>query len=625
MTGPTEQADRDAASDEPGVGGSESNWRGVAAEDQEELTRGATLLLAARSRRLLGALIRPVRGRLVLALSLVTLSSLSFLAGPLLVAGAIDQGVPAALDGDPEPVLWYALGYALSNLLAGLFQLCFALVSGRANQDILLDLRQRIFRHGQLLSVSFHEKYTSGKLISRMTSDLDSVQELLEEGLDSLITSLLSMVGIAALLLYLDLPLALIMMAATIPLVVITRWFHRRSRVSHRQTRSSVAKVIVQYVETMNGIRAVQAYRRQDRNDTIIDEFNQDFRTANRRALNVLAVFAGSVKWISHLSIASVLAIGGWWVATGTLELGVLTAFLLYMRRYYDPMDRLAMFLNSYISATAALEKISGVLEETPSVPEPAEPTALPTMSGALRFDGVEFGYGPELPTVLHPLDLDIPAGQTVALVGTTGAGKSTLAKLVARFYDPTAGAVRLDDVDLRQLAEADLRRAVAMVTQESFLFSGSVADNIAFGRPAASRAEIEAAAKAVGAHEFIVGLPDGYDTDVHKRGGRLSAGQRQLVSFARAFLADPAVLVLDEATSSLDLPTERAVQNALETVLAGRTALIIAHRLSTVLIADRVLVVDGGRVVEEGSPEELIAADGRFAGLHRAWQDSLV
>ncbi|APU17660.1 MULTISPECIES: ABC transporter ATP-binding protein [Actinoalloteichus] len=621
MTGSTEQG----RPDDPADDRTDAAWRGVAAEDQDELSRNTNLLLAARSRRLLGSLVRPVRGRVVAALVLVTLSSLSYLAGPLLVAGAIDRGVPAALDGDPVPVLLFAAGYAVTNLLTGLFQLGFALVSGRASQDLLLDLRQRIFRHGQLLSVSFHEKYTSGRLISRMTSDLDSMKELLEEGLDSLFTSLLSMVGIAVLLIWLDAPLALLTLAATVPLAIVARWFQRRSRRSYRLTRSSVAKVIVQYVETMNGIRAVQAYRRERRNDAIIDEFNQEFRDANRRALNVLAVFTGLVKWIAHLSIASVLVVGGWAVATGSLELGILTAFLLYMRRYYDPMDRLAMFLNSYISATAALEKISGVLEEAPSVPEPAEPKKLPESRGRLRFDQVEFRYSADLPTVLQPLDLDVAAGQTVALVGTTGAGKSTVAKLVARFYDPSAGSVRLDGVDLRELAEADLRRSVAMVTQESFLFSGSVAENIALGRPGATRAEIEHAAATVGAHEFIAALPDGYDTDVRKRGGRLSAGQRQLVSFARAFLADPRVLVLDEATSSLDLPTERAVQHALETVLAGRTALIIAHRLSTVLIADRVLVVDAGRVVEDGAPEELIAAGGRFAGLHRAWQDSLV
>jgi ABC-type multidrug transport system fused ATPase/permease subunit len=319
------------------------------------------------------------------------------------------------------------------------------------------------------------------------------------------------------------------------------------------------------------------------------------------------------------------------------LEIGVLTAYLLYLRRFFDPLQDLAMFYNSYQSATAALEKLSGVLEEEASVPEPANPAELPSpVRGELRFEHVRFAYprreqqspdGEATPekVILPDLGLTIPAGQTVALVGATGAGKSTLARLMCRFYDPDAGAVRLDGIDLRDLRDTDLRRAVVMVTQENFLFSGTVADNIRFGRPDATDAQVREAAQAIGAHQFIAALPDGYDTDVKKRGGRLSAGQRQLVAFARAFLADPAVLVLDEATSSLDVPSERLVQRALRTILAERTALIIAHRLSTVEIADRVLVMEGGRIVEDGTPAELLdAAAGHFAGLHSAWVDSL-
>jgi ATP-binding cassette subfamily B protein len=308
----------------------------------------------------------------------------------------------------------------------------------------------------------------------------------------------------------------------------------------------------------------------------------------------------------------------------------VLAAFVLYLRRLFDPIDHLAMFLNSYQSASAALEKIAGLLAHEPSVAEPTEPETLPERPDAavrgrqVAFEGVTFAYrtGKE---VLPRLDLVLTAGQTVAVVGATGAGKSTLAKLLARFYDPTGGRVTLDGVDLRRLATPDLRRGVVMVTQESFLFSGTVADNIAVGRPGATREEVEEAARAIGAHDFIAALPEGYDTDVRKRGGRISAGQRQLVAFARALLADPAVLILDEATSSLDVPGERAVQEAMRTVLAGRTAVIIAHRLSTVEIADRVLVMEQGRVVEDGSPAELISGAGRFAGLHQAWRDSLV
>jgi ATP-binding cassette, subfamily B, bacterial len=297
---------------------------------------------------------------------------------------------------------------------------------------------------------------------------------------------------------------------------------------------------------------------------------------------------------------------------------------VLYTRRFFDPMEEMAGFYNSYQSAAAAAEKISGVLEEAPSVPDPARPHDLWEASGEVDFDDVRFAYREDR-VILPDFELHIPAGQTIALVGSTGAGKSTLAKLIARFYDPTRGAVRLDGVDLRQLHPKDLRRAIVMVTQEAYLFSGSVAENIALGKPGASRDEIVAAATAVGADEFIRALPSGYDTDVNKRGGRVSAGQRQLLSFARAFLADPAVLILDEATASLDIPSERLVQEALTTLLADRTAIIIAHRLSTVAIADRVLVMEHGRIVEDGTPAELIAGTGRFAALHAAWRDSLV
>ena len=287
-------------------------------------------------------------------------------------------------------------------------------------------------------------------------------------------------------------------------------------------------------------------------------------------------------------------------------------------------MQEVAFFLNSYQSATAALEKVSGVLEEEPTVPDPVTPVDLWTARGHVRFDEVTFGYGGDR-TVLPNFSLDIPAGQTIALVGTTGAGKSTLAKLVSRFYDPTDGRVTLDGVDLRSLHPKDLRRAIVMVTQEAYLFSGSVADNIALGKPDATLDEIIGAARAVGAHDFIEALPDGYDTDVNKRGGRVSAGQRQLISFARAFLADPAVLILDEATASLDIPSERLIQHALQSLLADRTAIIIAHRLSTVAIADRVLVMEHGRIIEDDTPGNLIGGTGKFAQLHAAWRESLV
>ena len=605
----------------------EEEWRGVAAEDNEEIDALVGARLQARSRRLLTSLVRPRLGIALLAFGLVVLENVLTLVGPLVIAIAIDTGIPDAVDGDTTVLAWCVGTYLLSGIGAAGARFAFLKVAGRFGQDVLLDLRQRIFRHAQRLSISFHEKYTSGKVISRMTSDIDSLHDLLEDGLDGLLTAVLSVFGIAIMLLVLDVPLALIVLAGLVPLIWVTRWFYLRSRHAYRDTRGAIAKIIVQFVETMNGMRAVQAFRRETRNETIMAKLNDRFRSANKEALIVVARFTMTVRWVGNVTLAIVLAIGAVRVVDGGLELGVLTAFMLYLRRFYDPLDELAMFANSYTSAIAALEKISGVLEEEPTVVEPAEPKPLPTRTTGreIDFDQVEFQYSATTPVVLPRFDLHIPAGQTVALVGATGAGKSTLAKLVGRFYDPSKGAVKIDGIPLNEVADEALRREVVTVTQENFLFAGSVADNIALGRPTATRAEIESAAAAVGAHEFIAALPDGYDTDVSKRGGRLSAGQRQMVAFARAFLADPSVLVLDEATSSLDVPTERAVQRALESVLADRTALIIAHRLSTVLIADRVLVVEGGRIVEDGSPEELIEGrGGRFAALHRTWLESL-
>ena len=339
--------------------------------------------------------------------------------------------------------------------------------------------------------------------------------------------------------------------------------------------------------------------------------------------MRLSSTYGPGVSFLGRLTTVAVLTVGGVLVTRGQVTLGVLTAFVLYVRQFFEPMQDLSQFYTLFQAAAAALEKLAGVLEESSTVPAPERPIPMPwPVRGELEFSRVTFGYR-ESP-VLHDVSVRIPAGQTVALVGETGAGKTTIARLIARFYDPSVGAVRLDGADLRSLADSDLRRAVVMVTQEGFLFSGSVAGNIGFGRPQASRSEVERAAAAVGADAFIRSLPEGYDTEVKRRGVRLSAGQRQLVAFARAFLADPRVLILDEATSSLDLPTERLIQRALLTLLADRTAIIIAHRLSTVEIADRALVIDDGRVVEDGSPAALIGSGGRYDALHRAWLESL-
>jgi ATP-binding cassette, subfamily B, bacterial len=601
---------------------STQQWRGVAPPEDEDVVPAGGLPRA-RTRRLLGSLLRPHRRTLWGLLATISAQNLAWLAGPFLIGVGIDVAVPALVDGDVWPLARIAAAMVAAALADTALRYLFLTRSGRVGQAVLLELRRRVFTHLQRLPLAFHERYTSGRAISRLTSDVEALSELLDEGLDGLLTAIFSVLTIGAILLVLDWPLGLASLLGFPALFLLTRWFQRRSTVAYRRTRETVAALIVHFTETFGGIRAVQAFRREERNDELHAALDEDNRRAHDGAFWLLAVFIPAVTLIGNLTTVAVLAYGSLRVLDGALAVGTLVSFLLYLRRFFDPLQDVAMFYNAYQSGAAALDKLSGLLAEEPSVAEPADPEPLPAARGALTFERVRFGYTDR--TVLHRLDLEVPAGQTVALVGETGAGKSTVARLAARFYDPTGGRVLLDGIPLDRLPDADLRRAVVMVTQESFLFSGSVADNIAFGRPGASRAEVEAAARAIGAHEFVAALPEGYDTDVRKRGGRLSAGQRQLVSFARAFLADPAVLILDEATSSLDVPSERLVQHALRTLLADRTALIIAHRLSTVEIADRVLVMADGRVVEDGTPADLVGGSGDFAGLHRAWVDSLV
>ncbi|WP_280467182.1 ABC transporter ATP-binding protein [Nocardia cyriacigeorgica] len=696
-----------------------ADWRGIANEDKE-VTETGNLVLAARSRRLLAELVRPYRKLAALALAIIVVDNAATVVGPLFVAYGLDRGISAGRDGNWSPLLWAAGGYLGAALLGGLTTFCFVRVAGRLSQNVLFDLRVRAFAHVQQLDVEFHEKYTSGKVVARLTGDIETLQELLEGALNEALSAILSVLTIAVLLVYLDLTLAAVVFAGFVPLFLVTRWAQRRQRAGYRRTRGAIAKVVVQFVESMGGMRAVQAFRREERNESVLAVEDGAYREANVTAVRGMGEYAGLTRLLGNLTTVVVIIVGAWQVIDGHLAVGVLAAYLLYLKNFYGPLDELAQVFNSYQSAAAALEKISGVLEERPAVAEPTDPVPLGKVAGGMRLDRVWFVYasrpggadevgvergagaarrdatvagavsggaesavgGPEAALdgaepasgaaesatvavehgvggaghatavadpgaraadqvaggaddgpgghsargpVLPEMSLDIPAGQVVALVGPTGAGKSTLAKLLTRFYDPSGGVVTLDGIDLRRISDADLRRHVVMVTQEAYLFSGSVADNIRLGRPDATDAEVHDAARAVGLYDFVRALPEGFDTDVRKRGGRLSAGQRQLVAFARVFLADPAVIVLDEATSSLDIPSERLVQDALETVLRDRTAVIIAHRLSTVAIADRVLVLEAGRVVEDGAPQELIAGNGRFAGLHAAWRESLV
>lgn len=598
--------------------------QGVQGEERTDLTKQESRDIRRRSLRLLYSLVRPIQSRLAIGFTAITISQALQVAGPTLIAIGIDKALPAAMKNNWSLLWIVAAAYLLSALIAAVSQSFFIRFAARTNQNVLFDLRQRIFRHTQRLSIDFHETYTSGRVISRQTNDLDSIKELLDSGGNEMIAGLLSMLFTGIALLSQSQTAFGILLISFVPLGFLTRWFQKNTKLEYRKTRVASARLIVHFVETMTGIRAVKAFRKEKANQEKYNGLVEDYRYVNARVIQLFGIFDPGLRMIGNLTVAAILLVGGLQVIDGNLGLGVLTASILYARRFFDPMESIAMFYNAYQSAGSALEKISGVLEEEPSVPEPANPVALKNPRGHLAFNDVEFHYA-NGKTVLPPFNLDIPAGQTIAMVGTTGAGKSTLAKLVSRFYDPTHGAVTLDGIDLRSIANDELRQAVVMVTQEAYLFSGSVAENIALGKPGASPDEIVAAAQAVGAHDFIMGLPQGYDTDVNKRGGRVSAGQRQLISFARAFIADPAVLILDEATSSLDIPSERLVQIGLQTLLAGRTAIIIAHRLSTVSIADRVLVLEHGRIIEDDSPAVLIAGTGKFSKMHKAYRDSLV
>ncbi len=600
------------------------NLKGTNNEEQTELSKEESRYIRARSRKLLFSMLSPMKRRLGLAAILVLFSTAMRVAGPALIALGIDWALPQAIEGRTGSLWLVVSGYLSAALLSAVLVYYFLMITAKVSQKMLFELRNRMFVHTQKLSVEFHERYTAGRVIARQTSDLESIKELLAGGMGQLVVGLLFMLFTAIALLLLDPISFLVLLVSLLPLGILTRWFQVQTNLGYRKQRVASAKLIQYFVETMTGIRAVKAFRKEKRNEQHFGGLVEDYRGYNARLIQLFGIYDPGLILIGNITVAAVLLVGGLRVIEGDLGIGVLTAAILYAKRFFDPMEDIAIFYNSYQSASSALEKISGVLEEEPSVPEPQTPKPLQKAKGAINFRGVEFKYNTG-PVVLKKLDLEIPAGETIALVGTTGAGKSTLAKLISRFYDPSSGQVEIDGVDLKDVANTDLRREVVMVTQEAYLFSGSVADNILLGRPGASFEDVVAAAKAVGADEFIRSLPDGYDTDVNKRGGRVSAGQRQLISFARAFLANPAVLILDEATSSLDIPSERMVQQGLKTLLAGRTAIIIAHRLSTVSIADRVLVMEHGEVIEDGSPQQLAAGSGKFAKLYKAWKDSLV
>lgn len=594
--------------------------RGAGSTDYQRMTRAERRA----SLRLLGTLLKPFRWQLVGLSIVVIIAQIASVAGPAIIAWGIDNGIPALLEGNATPAVAASVAHIVAALVAGGLMYVFIRWNMTLGQTMLYGLRQRLFLHSQRLDMKFHESYASGRTVARQTSDMDALAQLLNSGLDIMVGSVLQMVFTMVLILTMDLPSGVVMAGLLVPATMLTVWFQKRSSVIYRQIQTNSARLISHFVETVSGIRAVKTYRRQEANGERYEQLAEDHRQSALRSIQLFGIYQPTLRWLSSITIAAVLMVGGFRVLGGELQVGVLIALVLYARRFFQPIDEIANFYNTFQSAVAALEKISGLLAEKPAVTDPEEPVELDEAAGQIVFDDVSFRYQDDLPLALQPTSLHVPAGQTVAIVGSTGAGKSTIAKLMARFYDVTDGTITLDGTNLKDLKLETLTKHIVMVTQESYLFSGSVAQNIAIGNPEASQEEIRAAAAIIGADTFIDQLPEGFDTDVRAKGGRMSAGQRQLVSFARAFLANPTVLILDEATSSLDAPTEALVQEGLKELLGERTSFIIAHRLSTVMIADRVLVVEGGQILEDGTPAELIEAGGHFAQLHQAWQDSL-
>jgi ATP-binding cassette subfamily B protein len=579
---------------------------------------------------LLSRLVRPYSRKVVGLLAMAICQAALVTAPPWLVGIAIDVGVPKARTLDYWPLVGLGFAVACCAVGSGVLYLRWSSTVGELGQVLVFRLRTELSVKLQRLSVSFHENLTSGQAVSSQTSDLAAINALFGVTLIGLLQSVLAIIVMAAVMLALDVELAVITLGTLLPLIGLTIWQVRGLAPAFREQRRATADATIQLVESLNAIRAVQAFRLQRRNDALFKSRTERLRTNDSRILTLRGIFWPSLELIFSLASLVILIVGGLRVSSGSLEVGVLATFVLYVSQFFGPVTALPSVLDALQSALAGLARITDVLDEELSVAEPTDPVVMQSpVRGEIVLDNVWFRYAklsgtgdvprrddsPEIPG----MNLRLPAGQVAAVLGATGAGKSTMAKLIARFYDPTAGQIRLDGVDLRDIADADLRRSIAMLTQEGFLFAGSVADNISVGRPSATRAEIKIAAKGVGADDFIEQLPHGYDTEVHERGTRLSAGQRQMVAFARAFLLDPAVLILDEATSALDIPTERALQHALRSLLAGRTAVIIAHRLSTVEIADRVIVVADGRVIDDGTPAELLTrGTGEFAALYR-------
>ncbi|MGE0599311.1 MAG: ABC transporter ATP-binding protein [Dehalococcoidia bacterium] len=557
---------------------------------------------------------------LVAVVSIVLFTGAS-LAKPLVIQYALDSGVGTGPgDGDKGALLVAGAIFFGLLVLVYVFQGLSTYLVNKIGQDFLRELRLRLFTHFQRMSLAFFGRENAGRLVARMTSDVATVNDVLNNGFLIVVQSLLTLAGATAILLWLSWSLSLATAAILPPLIIATVIFRSYSQKAYGSVRERIADVMIHMQESFSGLRVVQAFAREQHNMERFGAINERNFWANVNTVRISALYFPFVEWLSAVGIGVILYFGGRQVAGDSVTIGTVTAFVFYLEFIFQPIQNLSQVFDMVQAAGAALNKIFGILAIEPDVPEAEHPVPVDgLLQGRITLTDVTFGYDPARP-VLSDITLAIEPGQHIVLVGPTGAGKSTLAKLITRFYDPTSGTAKIDGYDLRDLANEDLRRSVTMVPQEGFLFTGSIRDNILFGRPDASKEEVEEACKTLGIHEFVLSLPNGYQTMVSYRGSRLSAGEKQLISIARAFVANPPVLILDEATSSLDPATEEQVEEALRRLLRGRTSVVIAHRLSTAEHADRVLVVDHGHIVEDGNHSELVAKNGYYSALYRRW-----